>query len=79
MARAANTGRSGFISPCGAVSQTLGWERRGVLTEEVPLRSGLTFYTRHGDYLGRIAELVLLLSVLYYAAYRVKRRNYLVQ
>ena len=79
VARAANTGRSGFISPCGAVSQTLGWERRGVLTEEVPLRSGLTFYTRHGDYLGCIAELVLLLSVLYYAAYRVKRRNYLVQ
>lgn len=78
VARAANTGRSGFISPCGAVSQTLGWDRRGILVEEVPLRTDRTFYTRHGDYLGRIAELVLLLSALYFAAYRVKRRNHLV-
>ena len=78
LARSANTGRSGFISPCGAVSQTLGWNRRGVLTEEVAVRRELTFYTRYGDYLGRMAECVLLLSVLYCVAYRVKRRNYLV-
>ncbi len=76
--RSANTGRSGFISPCGAVSQTLGWDRRGLLVEEVPLRTDRTFYTRYGDYLGRIAELVLLLSVLYFAAYRIRRRNHLV-
>lgn len=79
IARAANTGRSGFISARGDIGATLGWEERGVLTADVPLASRLTFYTRYGDYLGRIAEYVLLLSVLYYIAYRIKKRNYLVQ
>ena len=79
IARAANTGRSGFISARGDVGATLGWQERGVLTADLPLDSRLTFYTRYGDYIGRIAEYVLLLSVLYYAAYRIKKRNYLVQ
>ena len=78
IARSANTGRSGFISPRGEVGETLGWEERGVLTARVPLCSARTFYTRYGDYLGRIAQYVTLLSVLYFVAYRVKRRNYLV-
>lgn len=78
IARSANTGRSGFISARGDVGETLGWEERGVLTADVPLASRLTFYTRYGDYIGRIAEYVLLLSALYYIAYRVKKRNHLV-
>ncbi len=76
--RSANTGQSGFISPRGEVSSTLGWEERGVLTEEVPLNSELTLYTRYGDYVGRIALYVTLLCLLYYVAYRTKRRNHLV-
>lgn len=76
--RSANTGRSGFISPRGDVTSTLGWEERGVLTETVVLNREQTFYTQHGDYIGRLAKYVLLLCILYYIAYRVKRRNYLV-
>ena len=38
----------------------------------------MTFYTRHGDYVGRAARFVLLLSLLYFVAYRVRRRNHLV-
>ena len=45
----------------------------------MPLNTRQTFYTRYGDYLGRIAEYVLLLSLLYYLAYRVRKRNHLVQ
>ncbi|MDE7122877.1 MAG: apolipoprotein N-acyltransferase [Alistipes sp.] len=78
VARSANTGRSGFISPCGEVGTTLGWEERGVITARLPLCDRVTFYTRHGDFVGRIAQYVLLLSALYFVAYRVKRRNYLV-
>ncbi len=78
IARAANTGRSGFISARGDIRETLGWEQRGVLTDDVALRQGLTFYTRYGDYLGRIAQYLYLLCALYFVAYRVKRRNYLV-
>lgn len=77
--RSANTGISGFINARGdVVGPTLGWEERGVLTRSVALDDELTFYTRYGDYLGRIAEYVMLLSILYFVAYRVKRRNYLV-
>ena len=79
IARSANTGQSGFISPRGEVGQTLGWEMRGILTDDVPLNSEMTFYTRYGDYLARIAQYVLLLSVLYFIAYRVRRRNHLVK
>ena len=78
IARSANTGMSGFIAADGAIGPTLGWEERGVLTADVPLNTEMTFYTRYGDYIARIAEYVLLLCVLYYVAYRVKRRNYLV-
>lgn len=78
IARSANTGMSGFIAADGSVGETLGWEERGVLTADVPLNTRMTFYTRYGDCIARIAEYVLLLCVLYYVAYRVKRRNYLV-
>lgn len=79
IARAANTGRSGFISARGDIEgPTLGWEERGVLTRSVPRHTTMTFYTRYGDYIGRIAQLVMLLSLLYYVAYRAKKKNYLV-
>ena len=39
IARSANTGMSGFISARGDIGQTLGWEKRGVLTAAVPLNS----------------------------------------
>ena len=59
--------------------RSLEWAERGVLTADVPLATRQTFYTRYGDYVGRMAEYLLLLSVLYYIAYRVKKRNHLVQ
>ena len=39
----------------------------------------MTFYTRYGDYLGRISEYVMGLCILYYIAYRVRKKNYLVE
>lgn len=78
IARSANTGMSGFISPCGEVGATLGWNERGVITSRVPLSREMTFYTRYGDYIGRIAEYVWLLCALYFVAYRVRKRNHLV-
>ncbi len=78
IARSANTGQSGFISPRGDDGETLGWEERGVITADVPLVHRQTTYTRHGDYIARTAKLLTLLCLLYYVAYRVRRRNYLV-
>ena len=79
IARSANTGTSGFIDTRGDVQQKLGWDRRGILTGEVELNSELTFYTRYGDYLGRISELLMGLCILYYIAYRIKKKNHLVK
>ena len=78
IARSANTGRSGFIDARGRIGQTLGWEERGLLEGTVALDRRITFYTQWGDYIGRIAQYVMLLCILYYTAYRVKRRNHLV-
>lgn len=78
IARSANTGISGFINGRGDIISTLGWDRRGTLSEQIALNDRITFYTRYGDYIARIACYVLLLSVLYYVAYRVRKRNHLV-
>lgn len=79
VARSANTGISGFISPRGEVISSMGWNERGVLTAEVPVESRLTLYTRLGDYVARLSCYMLLLCTLYYVAYRVRRRNHLVK
>lgn len=75
--RSANTGISGFISPKGEVTQRLGWEQRGTLTEEVTPSREVTFYAKMGDYIGRLGTYMWILSLLYYVSYRFRRRNHL--
>ena len=80
IARSANTGRSGFIDCRGeVVGETLGWEERGVISYDLPVNHEQTFYTRYGDLLGRVAQLVMGLSWLYFLAYRTRRKNYFVE
>ena len=79
IARSANTGISGFISPRGeAIGESLEWDERGVITEDVELRSNITFYMMYGDWVARIATYIAAMAMLYYVAYRTKRRNNLV-
>ena len=78
IARSANTGVSGFITPRGDVTARLDWEQRGVLSEEVEVRDDKTIYVLYGDWLGRLATLMTALTLLYYSAYRIRRRNHLV-
>jgi apolipoprotein N-acyltransferase len=51
IARAANTGISGFVEPSGRVVDTLALFDRGVAHRLVPLRARTTLYTRLGDWL----------------------------
>jgi apolipoprotein N-acyltransferase len=51
IARAANTGVSGFVAPTGRVGPTLPLLARGVLHGRIPLRARPTLYTRLGDWL----------------------------
>lgn len=78
IARSANTGMSGFISSRGDVEQRLDWDERGVLTAEVELSTRTTPYVMYGDWVGRMSLLVSFLGVMYFSAYRIRRRNHLV-
>lgn len=79
IARSANTGISGFISPRGdVVGERLEWDEQGVLTADVELREDKTIYTLYGDWIARIGSFVALLALLYYVAYRTRRKNHLV-
>jgi apolipoprotein N-acyltransferase len=65
IARSANTGISGFIDPWGEVLQETGWYEQTAISARLPLISTKTFYTEHGDFIGRVAaflSVALLLS-----------------
>ncbi|MFI3270272.1 MAG: apolipoprotein N-acyltransferase [Rikenellaceae bacterium] len=78
IARSANTGVSGFINSRGDNIESLGWQERGALTQEVKLSKEMTIYTQYGDYIARVMCFVALLSILYFVAYRARKRHYLV-
>ena len=79
IARSANTGISGFISPTGSnIGNRLEWDEQGVLTAELELRTDKTIYTIYGDWIARISTFVAVLTLLYYVAYRIRKRNHLV-
>ena len=52
--RAANTGISGFFDPLGNVRQKTNYETRTAISQTVYLNDEITFYSKYGDYLGRI-------------------------
>ena len=50
IARAANTGVSAFIAPTGRIVREAALFERGILADALPLRGGVTLYTRLGDW-----------------------------
>lgn len=77
IARCANTGISGFIDPRGDVTDSVGWDRRALLTGTVTASDRLTPYVRGGDYIARLSWLVAGLSLLYRVAWRFRKRSLL--
>jgi apolipoprotein N-acyltransferase len=55
IARSANTGRSCFIDAKGHMRQATDWWVPARIDGKLNLHEGLTFYVRHGDYLGWLA------------------------
>ena len=78
IARSANTGVSGFITSRGDVTARLDWDMRGVLTSDVEVSSRRTAYVDYGDWVGRLALLLTALCLLCHSAYRIRRKNHLV-
>ena len=71
IARSANTGISAFINQKGQILQPTNFWEQDVIRANLKANSTTTFYTQHGDYLGRTAT---WLSVLVFLAAWVKRR-----
>lgn len=65
IARAANTGISGFISQRGDVLQSSPWWTEEALTGEIRFNDKMTFYTQYGDVIARMALFAALLMVLH--------------
>ena len=65
VARSANTGISAIINSRGDILKTLSYEERGSISGRVGIQNELTFYSKYGDYLARIAQFLALFIFLF--------------
>lgn len=76
IARAANTGVTGFVDRFGRFYQTVPWWSEQTLMGQVTLSDELTFYVRHPNWLPQLCGLTLLLLIAITGARnKVRRRN----
>jgi apolipoprotein N-acyltransferase len=72
--RAANTGISAFILPNGKIAEQSGLFTEALLTKEIPLpASGLTLYTRYGDFFAVALTVISAVNILFAYWYTRKR------
>ncbi len=71
--RVANTGISALINARGTVMAQTPWWKKTTLKGRIHLRRGKTFFSRHGDYLGRIALVLGGILVLYGGIRKLKK------
>lgn len=64
VARSANTGISGFINSKGEVVQQSEYDTKTALSQRIEINETSTFYTRHGDFIGRAALFSALLLLI---------------
>lgn len=65
LVRSANTGISCFINFHGEVFQATNYWVPAVISGNIELNNELTFYTKFGDYIGRIAMYTAFLLIIY--------------
>ena len=70
VARSANTGISSLIDQRGVELARIGWWKRSGLRGTLNKNDKLTFYVKHGDFLGRIAVLLTVILLLYSIVFR---------
>lgn len=62
--RSANTGITSFINQRGDVLKSIGWWKEGAIKGILHTNDKITFYTKHGDYIGRISRIFAFLVAL---------------
>jgi apolipoprotein N-acyltransferase len=71
--RVANNGISALINARGTVMAQTPWWKKTTLKGRIHLRRGKTFFSRHGDYLGRISLVFGGILVLYAGIRKLKK------
>jgi apolipoprotein N-acyltransferase len=75
IARSANTGISCFINQRGDISQRTAYWVPAAIRQKINANNKITFYVKHGDYIGRIFLLVAALSVLFTISISLRKRK----
>ena len=63
--RSANSGVSGFVNQRGDIMKSIPYGEQGALNGTVLMNSELTFYSKYGDYLARIALMIMGIILAY--------------
>lgn len=72
IARAANTGISAFINQKGELTKTLGYNQKGALKGTLITNTKLTFYSKYGDVVARLA---ILMTILLFIGAFARKKN----
>lgn len=64
IARSANTGVSCFINQRGDLLQPADWWTEAAIKGTINANNKITFYVRHGDFIGRISSFLGILLIL---------------
>ena len=75
IARSANTGISAFLNQRGDVIKPTGWWERTAIRHKIKASEELTFYTRHGDYIGRVAAFFSILFIVLTIARTLQKKS----
>lgn len=71
--RSGNTGISAFVNQRGQIVEQTPWWVRTTLKGSVNANDKLTFYTLHGDVIGRLAGFLFILCLLYGVKQRIMK------
>ena len=74
IARSANTGISCFINQRGDLIKPTSWWEKDAIKATINANDKITFYVKHGDYIGRIAGLFSILLLIYTSFLFVKKK-----
>ena len=77
IARSANTGVSAIINQRGDIVKSAPWDSAELIVGTINYNDKLTFYTRYGNYIGRISIYIFALTFLYFISYIYKKRSHL--
>jgi apolipoprotein N-acyltransferase len=65
VARSANTGISAFFNQRGDILQQSEWWKEDVLKQTILKNNIITFYARHGDYIGFVCSYIAVTLIIY--------------